>query len=172
MAMTRQVRLTVNGVSHEALVEPWTTLVDFLRGELVLTGTHVGCEHGVCGACTVLLDGKAVRSCSMLAVQADGAQVMTVEGLGPDGKLHPIQEAFLEEHGLQCGFCTPGFLMTVCELLQDSPNPNDEEIRDALGGQICRCTGYQAILKSVHRAAAKLRDTKPARETPRSADEA
>ena len=156
MAKARQVRLTVNGVPHEGLVEPRMTLADFLRGELGLVGTHVGCEHGVCGACTVLLNGKTVRACLMLAVQADGAQLMTVEGLDEDGTLHPIQEAFLEEHGLQCGFCTPGFLLTVYELLEDSPEPSDDEIMDALGGQICRCTGYQSILAAVRLAAAKL----------------
>jgi aerobic-type carbon monoxide dehydrogenase small subunit (CoxS/CutS family) len=156
MAKTRQVRLTVNGVPHEGLVEPRVTLADFLRGELGLVGTHVGCEHGVCGACTVLLNGKTVRACLMLAVQADGAQLMTVEGLDEDGTLHPIQEAFLEEHGLQCGFCTPGFLLTVYELLEDSPEPSDDEIMDAMGGQICRCTGYQSILAAVRLAAAKL----------------
>jgi aerobic-type carbon monoxide dehydrogenase small subunit (CoxS/CutS family) len=155
----RQIRLTVNGVTYDARVEARTTLVDFLRHELGLTGTHVGCEHGVCGACTVLVDGKAVRSCIMLAVQADGASLMTVEGLAQDGELHPIQQAFQEEHGLQCGFCTPGFLMTVYELLQQSPDPSDEDIMDALGGQICRCTGYQAILKSVRLAATKLQST-------------
>ncbi|UCE87241.1 MAG: (2Fe-2S)-binding protein [Deltaproteobacteria bacterium] len=159
----RRVSLTVNGESFEALVEPRTTLVDFLRGELGLTGTHVGCEQGACGACTILLDGKTVRSCLMLAVQADGASLMTVEGLGSDGRLHPIQEAFREEHGLQCGFCTPGFLMSLFELLHDRPDPTDEELRDALGGQICRCTGYQAILRSARLAAAKLRgDPAPA----------
>ena len=141
MAKARQVRLTVNGVAHEALVEPRMSLADFLRGELRLVGTHVGCEHGVCGACTVLLDGKTVRACLMLAVQADGAQLMTVEGLDEDGRLHPIQEAFREEHGLQCGFCTPGFLLTVFELLEESPEPSEEQIMDALGGQICRCAG-------------------------------
>ena len=156
MAKARQVRLTVNGVPHEGLVEPRVTLADFLRGELGLVGTHVGCEHGVCGACTVLLNGKTVRACLMLAVQADGAELMTVEGLDEDGTLHPIQEAFLEEHGLQCGFCTPGFLLTVYELLADSPEPSDDEIMDALGGQICRCTGYQPILAAVRLAAAKL----------------
>jgi len=166
MITARQVRLTVNGVHYEALVEPRTTLVDFLRGELGLTGTHVGCEHGVCGACTVLLDGRTVRSCLMLAVQADGASLMTVEGLEQDGKLHPIQEAFLEERGLQCGFCTPGFLMTVYELLQQSPEPSEQEIKDALGGQICRCTGYESILKSVHLAAAKVREARAAGEEP------
>jgi len=166
MADTREIRLTVNGVVHEGLVEPRTSLVDFLRGGLGLVGTHVGCEHGVCGACTILLDGRAVRSCLMLAVQAEGAELLTVEGLTPidggdgGGKLHPIQEAFLEEHGLQCGFCTPGFLMAVVELLRDDPDPSDEAIKEVLGGQICRCTGYQAILASVHRAAEKLREAR------------
>ncbi len=150
--------MTVNGVFYEALVEPRTTLVDFLRADLGLTGTHVGCEHGVCGACTVLVNGKAVRSCIMLAVQVEGASLTTVEGLERDGQLHPIQQAFLEAHGLQCGFCTPGFLMTVYELLEQSPDPSDEEILDALGGQICRCTGYQAILRSVRLAVARLRE--------------
>ena len=156
MAEKRQIRLKVNGVAYEGLVEPRLTLVDFLRGELGLNGTHVGCEHGVCGACTILLNGVAVRSCLMLAVQADGAELMTVEGLAPDGKLHPIQEAFVEQRGQQCGFCTPGFLMSVYELLQQSPNPTDDEIKDALGGNLCRCTGYQSIVSSVHAAAAKL----------------
>ena len=159
MATAQQIRLTVNGVPYEALVDVRTTLVDFLRGELCLTGTHVGCEHGVCGACTVLLDGRAVRSCLMLAVQADGADLMTVEGLAQaDGALHPIQDAFAEEHGLQCGFCTPGFLMSVYELLQQNADPSDEEIKDVLGGQLCRCTGYQSILRSVRLAARKLRE--------------
>jgi len=159
MATEQQIRLTVNGVSYEALVDVRTTLVDFLRGELCLTGTHVGCEHGVCGACTVLLDGRAVRGCLMLAVQADGADLMTVEGLAQaDGALHPIQDAFAEEHGLQCGFCTPGFLMSVYELLQQNADPSDEEIKDVLGGQICRCTGYQSILRSVRLAARNLRE--------------
>jgi 3-oxo-Delta1-steroid hydratase/dehydrogenase small subunit len=157
MVEPRQVRLTVNGVPYEALVEPRMTLVDLLRGELGLVGTHVGCEHGVCGACTVLLDGLAVRSCLMLAVQADGADLMTVEGLSPEGQLHPIQEAFVEERGLQCGFCTPGVLMSVYELLEENRDPSDDEIKEALGGNICRCTGYQPILASVHEAASKLR---------------
>ena len=156
MATARKVRLTVNGVPYEATVEPRLTLVDLLRGELGLVGTHVGCEHGVCGACTVLMDGQAVRSCIMLAVQADGANLMTVEGLSPLGQLHPIQEAFMEEHGLQCGFCTPGFLMSIYELLQNNGNPSEEEIKDALGGNLCRCTGYQQILGSVHLAVRKL----------------
>jgi 3-oxo-Delta1-steroid hydratase/dehydrogenase small subunit len=152
----RQICVTVNGVPHEALVEPRTTLADFLRGNLGLGGTHVGCEHGVCGACTVLLDGKAVRSCLMLAVQADGQNLTTIEGLSTYGQLHPIQEAFREARGLQCGFCTPGFIMSTYELLHESPNPTDEEIRDALGGNLCRCTGYQSILESVRLAARKL----------------
>ncbi len=153
----RLVRLTVNGEAHEAAVEPRVTLADFLRGELELTGTHIGCEHGVCGACTVLVDGKAVRSCLMLAVQADGADLMTIEGLTePEGRLHPIQEAFSDEHGLQCGFCTPGFLMAVYELLENNPSPSEDEIQDVLGGQLCRCTGYQGIRRAVHVAAVKV----------------
>ncbi len=156
MPATRRIRLTVNGRPYEAVVEPRTTLVDLLRGELALTGTHVGCEHGVCGACTVLWNGKAVRSCIMLAVQADGGDLMTVEGLSQDGQLHPIQQAFLEEHGLQCGFCTPGFLMSVYELLQRNANPADDEIKEMLGGHICRCTGYQSIVQAVRLAAQKL----------------
>ena len=154
---SRRVRLKVNGQAYEGDVEPRTTLVDFLRVDLGLTGTHVGCEHGVCGACTVLLDGRAVRSCIMLAVQADGAELMTVEGLNHDGELHPVQQAFIERHGLQCGFCTPGFLMSVSELLSTTPDPNDDEIKDALGGNICRCTGYQSILEAVRLAAERMR---------------
>ena len=123
------------------------------------TPVHVGCEHGVCGACTILWNGKAVRSCIMLAVQADGADIMTVEGLAQDGQLHPIQQAFMEEHGLQCGFCTPGFLISVYEMLQRNPNPTDAEIKETLGGHICRCTGYQSILKSVRLAAQKLQSS-------------
>jgi len=156
MATARSIRVTVNGVTHEALVEPRMTLADFLRQELALIGTHVGCEHGACGACTVLIEGRTARSCLMLAVQADGAEVTTVEALSGDGELHPIQEAFVEEHGLQCGFCTPGFLMSVYELLRDNPSPSDEEIKDMLGVQICRCTGYQSIYRAVRTAAAKL----------------
>ncbi len=159
MAAKRTVRLTVNGVAYEASVEPRMTLVDMLRGELGLTGTHEGCEHGVCGACTVLMDGRAVRSCIMLAVQADGADFMTIEGLASQaGELHPIQQAFIEERGLQCGFCTPGFMMTILELLQETPDPTEDEIKDALGGAICRCTGYESILKSVRSAAKKLQE--------------
>lgn len=149
--------MTVNGERHEAEVEPRTTLVDFLRGTLALTGTHVGCEHGVCGACTVLWNGKAVRSCIMLAVQADGAELKTVEGLATDGKLHPIQQAFLECHGLQCGFCTPGFMMSISELLTRTRTPSEDDIVDTLGGHICRCTGYQAIREAVDVAVEKMR---------------
>jgi aerobic-type carbon monoxide dehydrogenase small subunit (CoxS/CutS family) len=161
MVTPRRIRLTVNGKPYEAVVEPRTTLVDLLRGELALTGTHVGCEHGVCGACTVLWNGKAVRSCIMLAVQADGSELTTVEGLSPDGTLHPIQQAFMEAHGLQCGFCTPGFLMSVYELLQRTPNPTDDEIKETLGGHICRCTGYQSIMSAVRLAVQKLSAAAP-----------
>ena len=157
MAQLHRVRLTVNGREYEREVEPRMTLVDFLRHELGLTGTHVGCEHGVCGACTIIRNGEAVRSCLMLAVQADGAELRTVEGLaGADG-LHPVQQAFIERHGLQCGFCTPGFLMSTVELLETTTEPSDEQIREAIGGNICRCTGYQSILESVHLAAQKMR---------------
>jgi len=151
------IRVTVNGTPHEALVEPRRLLADFLRDDLELTGTHVGCEHGVCGACTILLDGESVRSCLLFAVQADGRNVMTVEGLAaPNGSLHPIQTAFWEEHGLQCGFCTPGFLMTTYELLQTNGAPNEEEIRAAISGNLCRCTGYQNIVRAVQSAAEKM----------------
>ena len=156
------VRVRVNGQGHSIEVEPRLTLADFLREKLALTGTHVGCEHGVCGACTVLVNGQTARSCLMLAVQADGAEITTVESLAVDGELHPIQEAFVEEHGLQCGFCTPGFLMSIHELLNGNPDPSDAEIKDILGGQICRCTGYQSILRAVRSAAAKLQSTQKA----------
>ncbi len=151
----RTIKVTVNGVEYEKTIEPRLTLADFLRHELSLPGTHVGCEHGVCGACTVLWNGRTVRSCIMLAVQADGSELTTVEGLSRDGELNPIQQAFVEEHGLQCGFCTPGFLMTVTELLEFHPDPTDEQIMDYLGGQICRCTGYQSILAAVRSAIEK-----------------
>jgi carbon-monoxide dehydrogenase small subunit len=151
------VRMTVNGQLHEGSVEPRLSLVDFLRGQLGLTGTHVGCEHGVCGACTVLLDGDAVRSCIMLAVQANGADITTVEGLMQEGGLHPLQKAFIEGFGMQCGFCTPGFLMSVMELLQRETQPSDEQIWEALGGNICRCTGYEAIVESVRLGIDKMR---------------
>ena len=151
------IRVTVNGAEHEALVEPRRLLADFLREDLGLTGTHLGCEHGVCGACTVLLEGESVRSCLLFAVQANGRSVMTVEGLASaDGSLHPIQQAFWEQHGLQCGFCTPGFLMTAYELLRSNPAPSEDEIRAAISGNLCRCTGYQNIVRSVRAAAEKM----------------
>jgi aerobic-type carbon monoxide dehydrogenase small subunit (CoxS/CutS family) len=154
----REIRLMVNGKERSAVAEPRMTLADFLRGELGLTGTHLGCEHGVCGACTILVDGQTARSCLMLAVQADGHELMTVEGLAPDGApLHPIQRAFAEKHGLQCGFCTPGFLMTVRELLEEIPDPSEPQIRDRLSGNLCRCTGYQNIVDAVHYAAELMR---------------
>lgn len=150
----RRIALTVNGRPMERVVSTRLLLADFLRGELGLTGTHVGCEHGVCGCCTVLLDGDPIRSCLLFAVQADGYSVTTVEGLAPaDGSLHPIQRAFKEEHGLQCGFCTPGFLTTLVPFLERNPRPSDEQIREALSGNLCRCTGYQNIVKAVRRAA-------------------
>jgi carbon-monoxide dehydrogenase small subunit len=155
----REIVLRVNGEEHRASAEPRVTLVDFLRDELGLTGTHVGCEHGVCGACTILLDGRTVRSCLMLAVQAEGHELRTVEGLAAvDAPLHPIQEAFSAKHGLQCGFCTPGFLMTVEELLRDDPDPSEEAIRSRLSGNICRCTGYQNIVEAVRYAAELSRE--------------
>jgi aerobic-type carbon monoxide dehydrogenase small subunit (CoxS/CutS family) len=145
-----RVTLTVNGVAHDVLVEPRMLLLDFLRDELELTGAHAGCEHGVCGACTVLVDGEATRSCLMFAAQLEGAEVRTVESLAsPDGTLHPIQQAFTQEHGLQCGFCTPGMLMATAELLEHTPLPRPDDVRDALGGNLCRCTGYQNIVNAV-----------------------
>jgi len=148
------VEMTVNGERRRGVVDARLTLADYLREDCALTGTHLGCEHGVCGACTVLLDGEAVRSCLMFAVQAAGAEVTTIEGLGgPDGALSPIQDAFREEHGLQCGFCTPGFVVSVTALLQENPKPSETEIREALSGNLCRCTGYQGIIGAVQRAA-------------------
>jgi len=156
---TVAVGVTVNGLRHEREVEPRLLLSDFLRHEIGLTGTHVGCEHGVCGACTILLDGAAVRSCLMFAVQADGHAITTVEGLAPRADLlHPVQEAFRETHGLQCGFCTPGILMTMVPFLADNPDPDEGQIREALSGHLCRCTGYQHIVDAVLLAAASLRN--------------
>lgn len=152
-----EVSLTVNGRSVQAEVEARKLLADFIREDVGLTGTHLACEHGVCGACTILLDGEAVRSCLLFAIQADGAEIMTVEGLAPEpGKLHPLQEAFREHHGLQCGFCTPGVLMTAYYLLQQNPNPTEEEIRAGIAGSLCRCTGYESIVRSVRAAAETL----------------
>ncbi|MCP4035575.1 MAG: (2Fe-2S)-binding protein [bacterium] len=156
MSTKKNIRVTVNGRAHEAEVEPRTLLVDFLRHELLLGGVHVGCEHGVCGACTILMDGKAVRSCLTFAVQADGREITTIEGIANDAELHPIQQAFIEEHGLQCGFCTPGFVMAIYELLRDNPKPTEEQIMDVLGGELCRCTGYEGIRRAVHSAIKKL----------------
>jgi|SRR5438309_303637 len=151
-----EVRMTVNGTLWRARVEPRKTLADFLREDARLTGTHLGCEHGVCGACTVLLDGRAVRSCLMFAVQAAGHDVTTVEALADGDTLSPVQSAFQAEHGLQCGFCTPGFVVSVTDFLSRHPEPSDEEIRQALSGNICRCTGYQGIIRAVRRAAVDL----------------
>jgi carbon-monoxide dehydrogenase small subunit len=153
----RTVAFTVNGKRVELTVPVRKTLADALREDLGLTGTHLGCEHGVCGACTILLDGQAVRSCLLLAVQADGHDLKTVEGLADGDRLHPIQEAFWEAHGLQCGFCTPGFLMTICEFLADNPSPTEDEIREGIAGNLCRCTGYLNIIKAVQIAASKLK---------------
>ena len=156
MSDTRSIRVTVNGVTHEESVEPRMLLADFLRGVLHHGGVHVGCEHGVCGICTILMNGKAVRSCLTLAVQADGAEILTVEGLASDAELHPIQQAFIEEYGLQCGFCTPGFVIAIYELLRDNPKPSEEEILDVIGGVLCRCTGYEGIRKAVTSAIEKI----------------
>jgi aerobic carbon-monoxide dehydrogenase small subunit len=151
------VRVTVNGRVYERTIPPRLTLADFLRHELGLTGTHLGCEHGVCGACTVLVDGASARSCLMLAVQANGADIRTVEGLkAPDGALHPIQEAFRQNHGLQCGYCTPGMLMTLLEFLGENPKPTADQVRDAISGNLCRCTGYQRIVDAALDAASRL----------------
>jgi len=170
--MKHPVRLTVNGVTYERDVEPRTSLADFLREDLDLTGTHLGCEHGVCGACTVLLDGEPVRSCLMLALQAEGMAVTTIEGLagagsgiagageagvGDEGPLHPIQEAFRAHHGLQCGFCTPGIVLTAQAFLRENPSPTPEEIREAIAGNLCRCTGYHFIVEAISAAAGALR---------------
>jgi len=150
------VHVTVNGAPRSATVETRTLLVHFLRENLSLTGTHIGCDTTNCGACTILLDGKAVKSCTILAVQADGREVRTVEGLETDGKLHPVQEGFIEEHGLQCGFCTPGMMMCSVALLQKNPHPTEEQIRRAISGNLCRCTGYVNIVKAIQHAANKM----------------
>jgi aerobic-type carbon monoxide dehydrogenase small subunit (CoxS/CutS family) len=155
---TALVRLTVNGRPAEGRAEGRKLLVDFLREDLQLTGTHVGCEHGVCGACTVLVNGEAMRSCLMLAVQAEGTEITTVEGLARGEVLHPLQEAFREHHGLQCGFCTPGMLLNALDYLRLNPSPTEDEIRDAVSAVLCRCTGYHGILKAVAAAAARLRE--------------
>jgi carbon-monoxide dehydrogenase small subunit len=157
-----RVSLTVNGQRREDDIEPRTLLVHYLREVAGLTGTHVGCETSLCGACTVLMNGRAVKSCTVLAAQADGAQITTVEGLARDGNLHPVQEGFWEEHGLQCGYCTPGMIMMATDLLSRNPDPSEAEIRAALEGNLCRCTGYQHIVNAVRYAANKMRASKGA----------
>jgi carbon-monoxide dehydrogenase small subunit len=157
MSTTLSIAVTVNGEEHRHEVSVRMTLADFLRHELRLTGTHLGCEHGVCGACTVLLDGRAARSCLTLAVQADGCAVTTVEGLAENGALSPLQQAFMDHHGLQCGFCTPGMLTTLTEFLRDNPDPDEQEVRIAISGNLCRCTGYSGIVNAAMAAARSLR---------------
>ena len=157
MAETQRITVTVNGTRYEREVEPRLLLGDFLREQLNLTGAHFGCEHGVCGACTVMVNGETVRSCLMFAVQADGCELKTVEGLGQAEHLHPLQQAFWDHHGLQCGFCTPGMLMTALELIEKFPLATDEEIRLGLSGNLCRCTGYQNIVTAVREAAKRMR---------------
>ena len=156
----RQIRLRVNGKDYEGSAEPRRSLVDFLRDTLGLKGTHIGCEQGVCGACTIHMNGVAVRSCLLYAVQADGSEIRTVEGLAEGQTLHPLQQAFHEAHALQCGFCTPGFLMSLTAFLQDTPDPTDEQIREALSGNLCRCTGYVSIHEAVKSAARVLREAR------------
>ena len=156
----RSVEITVNGLAYNRQVEPRRLLSDFLREDLDLRGTHVGCEHGICGACTILMNGQTARSCLIFAVQANGTEITTVEGLAKNGELHPLQEGFWENHGLQCGFCTPGFLMSACELLERNPDPTEKEVRVGLSGNMCRCTGYQGIVESVLAAAAKMKARK------------
>lgn len=155
MSRTVPIGLNVNGIRHELNVEPRWLLVDVIREVLGLTGTHIGCEHGVCGTCTVLVNGETTRSCLMLAVSADGAEILTVEGLSRGDQLHPLQEAFREAQGLQCGFCTPGMLMLAHELLRENPAPSEQEIREAISANLCRCTGYQGIVEAVRLAAAR-----------------
>jgi len=158
MSKTREITVTVNGAVYRRAVEPRLLLADFLRGELGLTGTHVGCEHGVCGACTVLVEGLSARACLMLAVQCDGREVTTVESLAHNGELNPLQRAFQEFHGLQCGFCTPGVLMTLTEFLRDHPEPTESEVREVLTGNLCRCTGYQGMVDAALAVAKRMRE--------------
>ncbi len=160
MSETRKITVTVNGTRYEETVPVRVTLADFIRHQLGLTGTHLGCEHGVCGACTILLDGHSARSCLMLAVQADGHEILTVEGIAPNAEtLHPLQEAFRDNHGLQCGFCTPGILTTLIEFLRDNPDPTEEEVRIGISGNLCRCTGYQNIVIAALDAAKRLKNS-------------
>lgn len=159
MGETRKLSVTVNGTPYEEVVEVRLTLADFLRQQLALTGTHLGCEHGVCGACTVLVDGRSARSCLMLAVQVEGREITTIEGLAKsDEELHPLQQAFSDNHGLQCGFCTPGMLTTMVEFLGDNPAPSERQVQEALSGNLCRCTGYQGVVAAVMDAAKRLRE--------------
>jgi carbon-monoxide dehydrogenase small subunit len=155
--MKKTVNIKVNGVAHRDEVEPRLLLVHYLRDVLGLTGTHVGCETSICGACTVSLGGEAVKSCTMFAVQADGAEITTIEGMATDGKLHPVQQGFWEHHGLQCGYCTPGMIMTGAQILDRNPNPSEDEIRHGLEGNLCRCTGYQHIVEAIKYAAGKMK---------------
>ena len=159
MGETRKLSVTVNGTPYDEVVEVRLTLADFLRQQLALTGTHLGCEHGVCGACTVLVDGRSARSCLMLAVQVNGREITTIEGLAKsDEELHPLQQAFADNHGLQCGFCTPGMLTTLVEFLRDNPAPSERQVQEALSGNLCRCTGYQGVVAAVLDAAKRLGD--------------
>ncbi len=159
MGETRKLSVTVNGTPYDEVVEVRLTLADFLRQQLALTGTHLGCEHGVCGACTVLVDGRSARSCLMLAVQVNGREITTIEGIAPPGEeLHPLQQAFGDHHGLQCGFCTPGMLTTMLEFLRDNPAPSERQVQEALSGNLCRCTGYQGVVAAVLDAARRLSD--------------
>ena len=163
MPDTRRITVTINGTAYEREVETRLLLADFIRHECGLTGTHVGCEHGVCGACTILYDGLTARSCLMLAVQADGHELLTIEGIAPsEDELHPLQQAFMDNHGLQCGFCTPGMLTTLLEFLRDNPDPTEQEVRIAISGNLCRCTGYQGIVDAALDAAGRLRAAKEA----------
>ncbi|HUF97234.1 MAG TPA: (2Fe-2S)-binding protein [Ilumatobacter sp.] len=157
MSTNHDVKVTVNGRERTGTVEARKTLADFLREDLGLTGTHLACEHGVCGACTVIVDDRAVRACLQFAVQVEGTSITTVEGLATDGELNPVQRAFMNEHGLQCGFCTPGFVVSATALLASNPDPSDQEIREGLSGNICRCTGYQGIIRAVRSAATEMR---------------
>jgi carbon-monoxide dehydrogenase small subunit len=159
--MGKKIKVTINGTEREAEVEPRLLLVHFIRDVLRLTGTHIGCDTTHCGACTVLVDGTPIKSCTMLAVQANGKKLSTVEGLEQNGNLHPVQEGFWQEHGLQCGYCTPGMQMTACALLQRNPNPSEDEIRVAISGNLCRCTGYMNIVKAIQYAANKMREGVP-----------
>jgi carbon-monoxide dehydrogenase small subunit len=159
MIEKREITLTINGRNHGIRVDPRRTLVDAIRDDCGQTGTHIGCEHGVCGACTILLDGEPVRACLMFAVQAEGRQIRTVEGLANGDELSVLQQAFIDNHGLQCGFCTPGFVMSMTALLRDNPDPTDDEIREGLSGNFCRCTGYQGIVAAARRAAEMMRES-------------